>query len=326
MHYYFLAGYIAQVYIINSDYIPKGSVIKFPLPVKTYTPQLFSSYSFNNIKRPTSDAFDYIVGTEFVLKDDVVGRELIFYLNSDVKVPKEYVLSKYRVIYLTPKATIPVNMTIDKILAIRSHFVYTSATATIPISINCDIQPVKRYALSITANINLSANAELFKYGFITVLGNIPVNVDAVLKYECCCWDNIDAWDDIDTWADISLTCLGSVINTTATIPLLGDVVVVGIKSINSTTTIPLLGKVLVSNKVGVSTTATVYVKGNATLTHTTPINAIATIPTTGIAYVSKYSTMKALATISVSGSATIERQCGCWGNIDTWGDIDTWS
>lgn len=109
MKYYYYASYIAQVYVISSPFIPKGAKLKFPFYVKTYNPELFSEYNFNNVIRKTNGVKDFIVSDEFTTAYDITSKDLYFYLNSDVKLPQSYVLDKFKTILLNFEGKISIN-------------------------------------------------------------------------------------------------------------------------------------------------------------------------------------------------------------------------
>jgi hypothetical protein len=89
----------AQVYEFNIEFLPKDTKFKFLPYVKSYTPEMFSSFVFNRIERPAINVKDFIVGDTFTLNQDINNTTLKFYLSPDIKLTKSSVLNKYRVFF-----------------------------------------------------------------------------------------------------------------------------------------------------------------------------------------------------------------------------------
>jgi hypothetical protein len=101
---------IAQVYIFDIAFFPKGFKFKFPLYVKSYNPELFLSHTINKVERHSINVKGFIVGKDFTLAQDLNSTEIKFYLNSDIKVSKSKVLNKYKGVFLGCVSTDPVSI------------------------------------------------------------------------------------------------------------------------------------------------------------------------------------------------------------------------
>lgn len=111
INYFFLSNVLSQVYIIDSEIIPKGKKLGFAIPVKTYDTDLFSKVAFNHTEHSIEGVKGYLVGTDFTAKQDIKPAYITFYLTPDVKIPHQYILNRYKAILLTPTANIPVYIT-----------------------------------------------------------------------------------------------------------------------------------------------------------------------------------------------------------------------
>jgi hypothetical protein len=114
-YYWYYTDKIAQVYDFEGSqipYIPECNrsvdfTFKFPLYVKFYDPSNITGFEFNNVSnRSVDDKKVFVSSKEFTLKQPVSDK-LTFYLATDVKIEKEYILNKIRVFYFTPELYFP---------------------------------------------------------------------------------------------------------------------------------------------------------------------------------------------------------------------------
>jgi hypothetical protein len=190
---------IAQVYIFDIIFLSKETKFKFPLPVKSYTPEIFSNYIFNKVERPTINVKEFIVGNTFTLGQDLNSTEIKFYLNSDVKLSKANVLNKYKVVYLGNVSTIPIS-----VYGYDSVNVSRYLNPTVNLSLNTTtfatdlryINSSANYKLTISPTINnyrhLIPNANFSLVGLITILPNCKKTY----------WSRkFNSWSDCGTWS-----------------------------------------------------------------------------------------------------------------------------
>lgn len=224
--YYFLADKIAQVYIIDTPYIKKGSILKFPLPVKTYEPDLFFSFHTNEVQRQIEGVKSYVVGDVFITKQDIYFKELSFYLTSDVKVPQPYILNKYKRIYLNFDIQLPV---VFDIKWYRYRHIDIKATCSVigvsnidrdryldlksNISLLAEIDLRKAIGLTFETIIPISSTADIQQYHIttdeyfinaeadISVVGIADIVVIEV-EVNCGIWSILGDWDSANTWDD----------------------------------------------------------------------------------------------------------------------------
>jgi hypothetical protein len=224
--YYYLADKIAQVYIIDTPYIKAGSILKFPLPVKTYEPDLFFSFHTNQVQRQIEGVKGYVVGDVFITKQDIYSKELKFYLTSDVKVPPQYILSKLKKIYLNFDITLPI---IADVKWYRYRHIDIKATCSVigishinrdryvdakaNISLSTDLKVIRDIGLTSVVSFPVLGTADIQQYNIttdeyfinanadISVIGIADIQVEEVIV-NCGIWQNVNDWSSINNWED----------------------------------------------------------------------------------------------------------------------------
>jgi len=201
--YYCLTDKIAQVYILDVDNLTTSSTFKFPLPVKSYEPDLFLSYRNNQAKRKTEGVKGYIVGNEFTTKENIQIKELKFYLTSDVKVPQSYVLNKFKITATSFYMQFPL---LIETLARKASRAIAEANAPLL------IEALARKASKVIAEANIPL---LFAHH-----KQAPV---------CNSWRSFDKWSIVNNWRDFYCGLLltrVSRVNAEANVPVLGNATV----------------------------------------------------------------------------------------------------
>lgn len=195
-YYYFYANKIAQVYIIDAPFIPKGTIFYFPFYVKSYNPELFSSYTFNNEARNTQKDKDFIVGKTFITNQDITSGSLEFYLTSDIKVPRDYILNKYRVFYTNVINNISVYVNIDNITVLR--YIQTPLQIkNINTTANCTVWTyLPKLNISLTTDTVIQDN----RYNQATANFSSSSSVDVLSYMTWADWDTPDGWGSFDEW------------------------------------------------------------------------------------------------------------------------------
>ncbi|MBX0311083.1 MAG: hypothetical protein JHC31_04675 [Sulfurihydrogenibium sp.] len=188
---------IAQVYILDITYFPKGTKFKFPLPVKTYQPEVFSSYTFNEVRRPIDTVKDYIVGNNFTIGQDLNLTELKFYLTPDVKVPKSYVLNKYKAVLLYNVSTI-------SIYGYSSVSLLRYLNSNMQFSLNTTAFTTALRYITLPANYSITITPTIYGNRYITSNANFSLYGSAYIQPNCkmSYWiRKFDSWRDCDTWS-----------------------------------------------------------------------------------------------------------------------------
>jgi hypothetical protein len=188
---------IAQVYIFDIISFSKGTKLKFPLPVKSYNPELFLSYTFNKVERPTDYVKEYIVGSVFTLGQDLNSVEIKFYLTSDVKLPKSDILNKYKAIFLGTISDIPV-------------YIYSSVNSLRYLNINTNFSlNATAYTLSSRyinspANYSFTIIPTIYDNRYLISNANFSLSGSGYIAPNCkmTYWiRKFDSWEDCDTWS-----------------------------------------------------------------------------------------------------------------------------
>jgi len=190
--YYYSIDRIAQVYIIDAYYISRKAILKFPLPVKSYEPDLFLSVHINGVQRKTEGVKGYVVGDTFVVKNNLFHKELKFYLTSDTKIAPQYILSKYKTTVIGFDILLPVNidtnLNMNRLLNAEGQLhilgssniyrTYFTTEATVPL-LQDDTKILKNTRLTVEAKVDvLSSNAR------------------------CESWDYSNTWSTVNKWKD----------------------------------------------------------------------------------------------------------------------------
>jgi hypothetical protein len=172
-------------------------MFKFPLPVKSYDPEIFSSYTFNKVERPTDYVKEYIVGSVFTLGQDLNSAEIKFYLTSDVKLPKENVLNKYKAVFLGNISTV-------------SIYIYSSVNSLRYLNINTNFSlNATAYTLSSRyinspADYSFTITPTIYGNRYLISNANFPLQSSAYVQPNCkmTFWSRkFDAWRDCNTWS-----------------------------------------------------------------------------------------------------------------------------
>lgn len=188
---------IAQVYIFDIQQFQKGVMFKFPLPVKSYDPEIFSSYTFNKVERPTDYVKEYIVGSVFTLGQDLSSVEIKFYLTSDVKLPKENVLNKYKAVFLGNISTVSIYIysSDNSLRYLNSNMQFSLNTTTSTL--------VLRY-INLFANNSITIIPTIFDNRYLISNANFPLYSSAYIQSNCkmTYWiRKFDSWRDCNTWS-----------------------------------------------------------------------------------------------------------------------------
>jgi hypothetical protein len=176
---------------------PKRSKFKFPLPVKSYTPEIFSNYTFNKVERPTINIKEFIVGNSFTLKQDINNTTLKFYLTTDVKLTKANVLNKYKLTFLGSIFSI-------SIYSISSVNVIRYIKSPVKISLNAKALANEIRYINLIANFNPTIQTKPYENRYINSLANIPLYGSVYIMPNCSStiWiRKFEVWGDCDTWA-----------------------------------------------------------------------------------------------------------------------------
>jgi hypothetical protein len=188
---------IAQVYEFDVIYLSKDTKFKFPLYVKSYNPELFSSFTFNKTKRPTINVRNFIVGNIFTLNQDINNTILKFYLTSDVKLSKTNVLNKYKLTFLGGVFNISL-YSVSSVNVIR----YINSPAKI--NLNTITSATELRYISLSANYNLTIQTNAYENKYINPTANISLYSSVYIQPNCNAtfWARkFEAWGDCDTWS-----------------------------------------------------------------------------------------------------------------------------
>jgi hypothetical protein len=340
LNYYFLSDVLAQVYIIDSPNIPKNKKIRFALPVKTYDVNAFASFVFNKVERTTEGVKDFIVGTTFTTNRDIKPAYLTFYLNPDVKIPKEYILNKYRAIFLNTTTNLPVYIT-TQFYVNRNLLTNGVIKPTSKVSFIAD-----RY-LQILSNIKLSSSVNLRKIsnkGYIYLTTDLDITAQSGLVVDR--YINPVAKLNITTLPNLTATreiASNGLINTGSNTiyKVIRNIYTNGFININSSA-------VLQSNNCDIwdgwntwddydiwSCTDTsitpIYSNGKINIVATTNIeaqrdlNIYSNTPINSTTNIEAQRNLNILVNIPITSTASLTSCCNCWGDFNTWGDRNTW-
>jgi hypothetical protein len=188
---------IAQVYIFDIIHFSKGAKLKFPLPVKSYNPELFSSFTFNKVERPTTNIKEYIIGNTFTLGQDLNSTELKFYLASDMKLPKSDVLNKYKIVFLGNVSTI-------SIYGYSSVNLLRYLNSNMQFSLNTTASTTALRYINLPANYSITITPTIYSDRYITSIANFPVYGLTYIQPNCkmTYWiRKFDSWRDCNTWS-----------------------------------------------------------------------------------------------------------------------------
>jgi len=189
---------IAKTYVFDTNYLPAGAKLSFPIPVKTYQPQLFSSYILNTAIRPVNNTQGYIVGQRFIVGSSLTNTVLTFTADSNVKLPINYAVSFYGQTWIGNEAkaifklvpTVHANRTISQTYKAIMKF-YTSQ-ATINRSILPTIKAVFSGNSTLFANRYLIITCKMLNKGSIYIQPNCSVSWWIRKMY---------TWEDCQTWS-----------------------------------------------------------------------------------------------------------------------------
>jgi hypothetical protein len=188
---------IAQVYEFDIIHLSKDTKFKFPLYVKSYNPELFSSFTFNKVERPTINVKDFIVGNIFTLNQDINNTVLKFYLTSDVKLSKSNVLNKYKLTFLGEEFFISV-YSVSNINVIR----YINPLAKI--NLNTTASATELRYINLPANYNLTIQTNTYENRYINPTTNLSLYGSIYIIPNCSTtyWARkFEAWGDCNTWS-----------------------------------------------------------------------------------------------------------------------------
>jgi hypothetical protein len=188
---------IAQVYEFDIIHLSKDTKFKFPLYVKSYSPELFSSFTFNRAERPTINVKDFIVGNIFTLNQDINNTVLKFYLNSDVKLSKSNVLNKYKLTFLGTEFFISV-YSVSSVNVIR----YINSPANL--SLNTTISATELRYINLPANYSLTITPTIYNDRYIISNANFSLYGSVYIQPNCSTtyWARkFEAWGDCNTWS-----------------------------------------------------------------------------------------------------------------------------
>ena len=191
-------GNIAKNYVFDINYLPAGTKLSFPIPVKTYQPQLFSSYIFNTTSRLVNNTQGYIVGQKFIVGNSLTNTVLTFTADSNVKLPLSYAVSFYGQTWIGNEgkaifklvSTVNANRTISQIYKAIMKFYTNQAT------INRNILPTIKAVFSdnstIFANRYIVCTCKMINKGSIYIQPNCSVSWWIRKMY---------TWEDCQTWS-----------------------------------------------------------------------------------------------------------------------------
>jgi len=188
---------IAQVYEFDVIFMSKGTNFKFPIPVKSYNPELFSSFTFNKAERPAINVKDFIVGNMFILNQDINNTVLKFYLTSDVKLKKSNVLNKCKLTFLGAEFFISV-YSLSSVNVIR----YISPLAKI--NLNTTASATELRYINLLANYNLTIQTNTYENRYINPTANLSLYSSIYIIPNCSAtfWARkFEAWGDCNTWS-----------------------------------------------------------------------------------------------------------------------------
>jgi hypothetical protein len=194
---YFYTSNLAQVYEFDVIYLPKETKFKFPLYVKSYNPELFSSYTFNKVERQTVNVKEFIVGNTFTLNQDVSNTTLRFYLTSDVKLSRFNVLNKYKLTFLGGVFNISV-YSMSSVNVVR----YLTSLTKINLNTISTIEGI-RYINSLT-NFTFIIAPTIYNDRYLTTNANFSLYGSVYIQPNCrtTYWARkFEAWRDCDTWS-----------------------------------------------------------------------------------------------------------------------------
>jgi len=188
---------VAKSYIFDVNYLPKGSALSFPIPVRTYQPQLFSSYVVNNTVRPVNNTDGYIVGQKFVVANSLTNTVLTFIADPNIKLTLSNALSFYGQTWLGIPSTVIFKLT-------------STVNATRTINPNYDVI-MKFYSLA-TVNRNIlptiktvfSGSSIVFANRYLIITCKMVLSGNVYIQPNCrmSFWSRkMDQWEQCDTWS-----------------------------------------------------------------------------------------------------------------------------
>jgi hypothetical protein len=191
-------GNIAKNYVFDTNYLPAGTKLSFPIPVKTYQPQLFSSYVINTTIRPVNNTQGYIVGQRFIIGNSLTNTVLTFTADSNVKLPINYAVSFYGQTWIGNEGRV-----IFKLIPFISAQRYISQTykaiikfytsqATVNRSILPTIKAVVKGNSTMFANRYIVCTCKMINKGSVYIQPNCSVSWWIRKMY---------TWEDCQTWS-----------------------------------------------------------------------------------------------------------------------------
>ena len=195
---YNVVSNVAKNYVFDINYLSAATKLSFPIPVKSYQPQLFSSYIANSTVRPVNNTQGYIVGQKFTVANSLTNAVLTFIADSNIKLSIPYAVSYYgqtwignlgkAIIKLVP--IVNANRYISKTYKAIIKF-YTSQ-ATINRTVLPVIKAVFKGNSTVLADRYLICTAKMISKGSIYIQPNCSVSWWIRKMY---------TWEDCQTWS-----------------------------------------------------------------------------------------------------------------------------
>jgi len=178
-------GNIAKTYVFDTSYLPAGTKLSFPIPVKTYQPQLFSSYILNTAIRPVNNTQGYIVGQRFIVGNSLTNTVLTFTADSNVKLPLNYAVSFYGQTW------------IGNLVKLNVRFVALNVNMTR--MINQTYKAIMKFYISPKINRSILPTIKAVFKGSSTMFANRYITLYKGF------WDLLNTWKDCQTWVDCEI-------------------------------------------------------------------------------------------------------------------------
>ena len=195
---YNAVGNIAKNYVFDVNYLPAGTKLSFPFPVKSYQPQLFSSYIANTTVRPVNNTQGYIVGQRFTLGQSITNTVLTFIADSNIKLPINYAVSFYGQTWvgLPSKIIFKFVATLNSIRTINQTYKVITKFYTSQATVNRAVFPVVKAVFkgnsTVFTNRYLVCNGKFINKGSIYIQPNCSVSWWIRKMY---------TWEDCQTWS-----------------------------------------------------------------------------------------------------------------------------
>ena len=181
---------VAKSYIFDVNYLPKGSALSFPIPVRSYQPQLFSSYVVNTTVRPVNNTDGYIVGQKFVVGNSLTNTVLTFIADPNIKLSLNNALSFYGQTWLGIPSTAIFKLT-------------STVNATRTINPNYDV--IMKFYSSATVNRTILPTIKTVFSGNSTIFANryIIWLKPTVISF----WAPLNTWENCQIWETCCQVC-----------------------------------------------------------------------------------------------------------------------